>query len=223
MFPANTLAPFLPACGTVREGLALEWHMALDPLALRQTFAKQTGPCTLVTWSLGALAALRLALDPPPCLRALVLLGATARLPADPRSGYPGVPPATLAAMRRRLRRDPSGLFAAFHALCASPLTPVPAETAAFVAGALAQDQELADRGLVALATLDLRDLAASVLLPTTLVHGEEDAVVPLAQARLLAAALPHATLVAVPGGGHLPTAETARALAAATGKATRA
>lgn len=41
---------------------------------------------------------------------------------------------------------------------------------------------------------------------PTLLLHGEADAIVPLAAARALAAALPDATLHVLPGAGHVPT-----------------
>jgi pimeloyl-ACP methyl ester carboxylesterase len=47
--------------------------------------------------------------------------------------------------------------------------------------------------------------------LPTLLVWGEEDRVVPLESARRLAADLPQATLVTLPGVGHLPPEEAPR------------
>ena len=38
------------------------------------------------------------------------------------------------------------------------------------------------------------------------IIHGERDVIVPLEQARALAAALPHATLSVIAGAGHVPT-----------------
>lgn len=46
-------------------------------------------------------------------------------------------------------------------------------------------------------------DRAPHVRIPTLIIHGEADAVVPIAQARELAAALPGSRLIAVPGAGH--------------------
>jgi pimeloyl-ACP methyl ester carboxylesterase len=46
----------------------------------------------------------------------------------------------------------------------------------------------------------------ASIAVPTVLVHGEKDLVVPVEFARLLAQSIPGAKLVELPGGGHVPT-----------------
>lgn len=43
---------------------------------------------------------------------------------------------------------------------------------------------------------------------PTVVVHGEEDATIPVAEAEAMAAALPIARLVRLPGTGHLPPLE---------------
>jgi pimeloyl-ACP methyl ester carboxylesterase len=43
---------------------------------------------------------------------------------------------------------------------------------------------------------------------PTLIVHGAEDQLIPLAEAEAMAAALPQAKLVVVPGAGHLPNLE---------------
>ncbi|PRY17419.1 alpha/beta fold hydrolase [Kineococcus rhizosphaerae] len=48
----------------------------------------------------------------------------------------------------------------------------------------------------------------AAITVPVTLVHGEADRVVPLAHARRLAALIPGADLVTVPGAGHLSVLE---------------
>jgi len=54
----------------------------------------------------------------------------------------------------------------------------------------------------------DSRDLLAGLDLPTLVVHGADDAVMPLAEARALALTLPRAELFEVPGAGHTPTLE---------------
>jgi 3-oxoadipate enol-lactonase len=53
-------------------------------------------------------------------------------------------------------------------------------------------------------ATPALRGIAV----PTLVVHGEDDAVIPLAEARSLAAAIPGARLEVLPEAGHLPNLE---------------
>jgi pimeloyl-ACP methyl ester carboxylesterase len=44
------------------------------------------------------------------------------------------------------------------------------------------------------------------IAVPTLLIHGEDDAIVPVALGRAVAAAIPGAEIVVLPGVGHLPT-----------------
>ncbi len=92
------------------------------PWAETETAARRPrpgGPRIALAHSLGALAALSAALEQPARFDALILLAATARLPAD--TGYPGADPRACQAMRVRLRRDPSGLMRDFTALACAP------------------------------------------------------------------------------------------------------
>lgn len=57
---------------------------------------------------------------------------------------------------------------------------------------------------------------AASVKVPTTLILGERDMMTPLKAGKALAAAIPHAKTVVVPGAGHMIMAERPDALLAA-------
>lgn len=57
---------------------------------------------------------------------------------------------------------------------------------------------------------------AASVKVPTTLILGERDVMTPLKAGKALAAAIPHAKTVVVPGAGHMIMAERPDALLAA-------
>jgi len=83
---------------------------------------------------------------------------------------------------------------------------------------ALAQD---ADRLVAALAAMrdrpDARPLLPGIAVPALVVRGEEDAVVPLEEAKAVADALPQGELVRLAGTGHLPPLEwpeeTARVL----------
>lgn len=83
---------------------------------------------------------------------------------------------------------------------------------------ALAQDT---GRLVAALAAMrdrpDARPLLPGISVPALVVRGEEDAVVPLEEAKTVAGALPHGELVRLAGTGHLPPLEwpeeTARVL----------
>lgn len=63
--------------------------------------------------------------------------------------------------------------------------------------------------------TFDRASFAASVRAPVVIIHGEDDAIAPVQDARDIAAAAPHAQLLTLPDAGHysLWTAEPARAM----------
>lgn len=52
----------------------------------------------------------------------------------------------------------------------------------------------------------DIRPLLGDIRLPALVLHGDADAIIPLDEARKLAAALPDARLVVLEGAGHVPT-----------------
>jgi pimeloyl-ACP methyl ester carboxylesterase len=52
----------------------------------------------------------------------------------------------------------------------------------------------------------DLRGELPKISQPTLVIHGDADVIVPIARGRELAAALPNARLVVLPGAGHVPT-----------------
>ncbi len=193
----------------------LAWTLALDPAELAATVQRIPGTCWIVGWSLGAQAALRLALDPPSNLKRLVLLGATARLASA--SDYEGVAGSRLRAMRRRLIHDPEGLLGDFFSLCHAPHEPPPGARERWLAQALQTPLDVADAGLSLLAGADLRTELDRIRIPTTLLHGEADAVVPVAQARYLADHLPEGRLRALPRIGHWPAPALLRRAASST------
>jgi pimeloyl-ACP methyl ester carboxylesterase len=49
-------------------------------------------------------------------------------------------------------------------------------------------------------------DRLAAVAVPTLVIHGSDDKIVPLEGGRALAAGIPNSTLVIVEGAGHVPT-----------------
>ena len=54
--------------------------------------------------------------------------------------------------------------------------------------------------------SIDLRADLPRITQPTLILHGELDALVPVAAARELADTLPNAKLIVLPGAGHVPT-----------------
>ncbi|MEV6840477.1 3-oxoadipate enol-lactonase [Streptomyces sp. NPDC051133] len=67
-----------------------------------------------------------------------------------------------------------------------------------------------------ALAAFDLRDRLGDIAVPTLLVAGRQDPATPPAHLRQIADAVPHATLVELPGASHLAPAQCPRAVLSA-------
>jgi pimeloyl-[acyl-carrier protein] methyl ester esterase len=161
----------------------------------------------LCGWSLGALVAMRWALDRPARIRRVALIAATPRFPAG-ESWAAGSALGDLEAFAHALHVDYRGTLERFIALQAMG-SPAPRKVVADfrrrLAHAAAPDTEALDAGLRILATTDLRSEVDRLAQPTLLLHGERDAVVPAAAGEWLARALPDGRLKVVPAAGHGP------------------
>jgi pimeloyl-ACP methyl ester carboxylesterase len=156
------------------------------------------GPAHLVGLSLGACVALRLALGAPGRVRSLTLVNPFARL----RPGGPG----GLATLALRLLLLGTAPMRTVAAHVAGRLFPWPEQHELYEA-ALASlsgtSRAAYVASLLALARFDARGQVAAIRQPTLVVVGDRDTSVPLAAKLALAAAIPRARLVVVPGSGH--------------------
>ncbi|EGJ49339.1 alpha/beta fold hydrolase [Desulfocurvibacter africanus] len=179
----------------------LGWIEALrDESAIAAALSSRSEPWLLVGWSLGALLALRAALKLPALLRGLVLVSGTARMCAD--QGYPGADPRALRAMRARLSRDPERVLSDFAGACLAP-DGDEALRAHYLDQARRFSAAELTQGLDALARLNLRAQAATLAVPTLLIHGKRDAIIPVESARALAEQAPGASLEILEHRGH--------------------
>lgn len=163
------------------------------------------GPVDLIGASLGAPVAVAWAAAHPGTVRRLVLYGGWA-------SGAALSPPSA--------RDHLLGLVEAHWGLGSDVLTEVfapdarPSARLAF--GRYQRDASTAAmaRSLLALSyELDVTGLLARVTAPTLVLHRGHDRAAPVAQAEALAAGIPDARLVVLPGRSHLPWAGDAEAL----------
>jgi pimeloyl-[acyl-carrier protein] methyl ester esterase len=183
------------------EALSADLAAAAEALELSRAI--------LLGWSLGAQVALA-ALAGQPALRArvagLVLLGATPRFTEG--DGWPhGQPARAVEGLALRVRRQPARAYGRFLDDCFAPgeldeaglarLEPLRRAPAPHPGCALA--------GLDLLGATDLRPLLPRLDVPTLVIHGEADAICPPGAGRHLAAAIPGARLLALPGAGHAP------------------
>jgi pimeloyl-[acyl-carrier protein] methyl ester esterase len=170
------------------------------PQAIERALERISGTCVLMGWSLGALLALRTALEFPERVDRLVLVSGTARMPEA--EGYAGTDPRVLRAMRSRLTRDAGRVLSEFADLCAEPDGDAAVRSDYFEM-AHTQSREALSAGLEALASLDFRGRLTEISVPVLLIHGSEDKVIPLSQTEALTAHLPDARLEVLVGRGH--------------------
>ena len=157
-------------------------------------------------WSLGGMLALAAAARHPGRFGGLALVGSTTRFVQD--DGWPAAqPPELLDTFRRAIAGDARSTLTRFVMLfnqgdtrgraVARALTPLLADGLPATATLL--------RGLGWLADADLRDLLAGLRLPTLLLHGDQDPLMPYAAAEALAARIPGARLEGFAGCAHAP------------------
>jgi pimeloyl-[acyl-carrier protein] methyl ester esterase len=161
----------------------------------------------LCGWSLGAMLALQAAALAPRRLAGLILVGGTPSF--TQRAGWPhGQPPSLLDSFGNAVRSDAAGTLQRFVAL----LNQGDAQARAL---SRAMSRQLAAARLPVTATLltglgwlrdvDLRQRVAAIAVPTLLVHGENDPLMPLAAARWLHEQLPESRLQVISGAAHAP------------------
>jgi pimeloyl-[acyl-carrier protein] methyl ester esterase len=162
---------------------------------------------TVIGWSLGALLALELARTRPERVERLILLGATPCFVSAPDWPH-GLDAAIVASFTDGYFNQPAQTLRRFLALQTlgepSGRQLLPRLEAAAVSHGKHPLPMLAD-GLKILAESDLRLHFAEIRQPVHLVHGSDDALMPVEAARWFAAALPRASLTEYEYCGHAP------------------
>ncbi len=173
--------------------------------AVAQIGARLPSSCALAGWSIGAQLALAVAARYPDKVNKLLLVAGTASFVQ--REGWPhAMPSGTLAEFTAAISADPAGMLPRFVGgfnrgdTYAKEVTRRILETA----DALPPNDVLAD-GLAWLRDVDLRATAAQIKVPTRLIHGAADPLMPLAAAEALTALIPGAQLQSMPGCAHAP------------------
>ncbi|WP_374690240.1 alpha/beta fold hydrolase [Accumulibacter sp.] len=164
-------------------------------------------PVTLCGWSLGGLLALRAALLAPQQVSGLILIGTTPCFVQRP--DWPAAQPATLlAGFADSVGKRPAETLQRFVALLCQGDSQARTLTRTLLAQ-LRNDPLPAlpalQRGLEWLRDSDLRPLLPGIRCRSLLLHGDSDALNPLAAAGWLARALPDSHLEVFPATGHAP------------------
>lgn len=190
----------LPGHGYSREqGLG-----DLDSIA-QDVVARLPSEYSLAGWSLGGQVAMRIALQSPP--RHLVLIATTPCFVA--RTDWPAaMRPEVLADFAQRLGSDYRATLNNFLALqvlhdSAARATLRQLTQTLFLRGEPHPD--VLGKGLALLAQTDLRDDVPHLSVPTLVLHGDRDALTPVAAGRWLGGNISGAEYIEMSGAAHAP------------------
>lgn len=206
-------APELPGYGAHSAGSA----DSLEQIAVVMARAAPSR-CHVVGWSLGGQVALAWARREPRQVERLALIATTpcfARRPDWPHA----VAPELLAEFRSAVGSDKDGALQRFVSLQAkgdeNARLVLRRLRDGLVAGGETARPAL-ERGLQILLEGDLRESLGAIRQPTLVIHGDRDAVVPLAAGEYLSRRLPAARLLALRGAAHAPFLSDPTGVAAA-------
>jgi len=160
----------------------------------------------LLGWSLGAIAALEIASEMPEHLDSMVLISPTARFTQDRMSGYrSGWSAKVLDRMIKKLALEGKETVESFRENLLSE-----SDRIKMTQGILEDQPPQADYklrlGLEYLKEADLRERICRIKVPTLMVHGEEDEIVPSEASKYMAERNPDCfKLRTIEGCGHIP------------------
>ena len=191
----HCLAPDLPGYGASSAtatidlaALAEDYIDWLDALGLEKV--------TLLGWSLGGMIAQELAARSPQRIERLILLSTTPCFVSTPDWPH-GLTDTTVRALARDFKRSPTPTLANFWSLQFQGECPPPPPLRVDVETATALG------GLELLRRVDLRNKLSAITLPTLVLHGSADIIIPIGAGRFLSDALPQAHFHEFSGCGH--------------------
>lgn len=188
----------------------------VDAISLRKLdIAQADAPRIGIGWSAGAIALIETEIRQPGTFTKLVLISATSCFCRT--SGYRcGFPERSLEAMIADLSSEPETVLSAFFMNAAFPLSISADALSAKVDSAMQIGVARLLDGLRYLKSTDLREGLARVNIPTLLLHGESDRIIPCDASRFLEKHLPRSRRVTYEDIGHDLLAQTGpRAIAA--------
>ena len=163
--------------------------------------------CILCGWSLGSQLAMQAAVLRPGHFSRLILVGSTPRF--TQADDWPHAQtPALLDAFETAVGKDPGATLKRFIALLNQGDTQARAIARSLAHGLSAgklPDAVTLVQGLGWLRDVDLRQKLAAIAVPTLMIHGENDPLMPLPAAQWLKDELPHARLESFAGAAHAP------------------
>ncbi|MCB0346031.1 MAG: alpha/beta fold hydrolase [Bdellovibrionales bacterium] len=185
----------------------LGWESGSDGLVANaadrlQKHISNGKPRILLAWSTGAMIALETASRCPQNICGLVILAGTPSFIS--REGFKhGTEPAQLRALRMQLKRDRQSALRSFYRTVLRPGSGHESLMEFWMSASVGIPEQSLAAGLHYLETFDARAAATEIRVPTLILHGANDEVVPCAAGAELAGLIPRAKFVEFKGLGH--------------------
>lgn len=165
-------------------------------------------PGIIVGWSLGGIIAMQLALKYPEKIKGLVLVSTTPSFCS--RTGWThGCDQATFDAFESGIQENSAKTMGRFFMLMLQGDAIDRRDYNQIARSAIDKDhppsQATLEKGLHHLATTDLRETVSSISVPTLVMHGAKDAIIPVDAGAWLAETVPQATWKCFETCGHAP------------------
>lgn len=146
---------------------------------LVKMIAKPGGQTFIAGWSLGGMIALETASYRPDLVAGMILISSTAKFITGD-NWTSDVPPGVLRAMSRKFKRDPRAVLETFFQNVALPFTETKETISLKFKKASAMNPLVLSAGLEYLFSADLRSVASKLNIPALIIHGKEDAIIPM-------------------------------------------
>ena len=173
--------------------------------ALAAALSRQfEGPLIVCGWSLGAQIAIHWALAEPQRVTRLILVGGSPRFVASD-DWRCGVSAQLFTEFGAQLALDYAKTITRFLTLQADAGDRATLRELRGVLTHLQPSPKALRQGLDILLHEDLRERIAALAMPTLVIHGERDMLVPRCAAEFLAEHIPHAELAGIADAGHAP------------------
>lgn len=183
-------------------------------MGLHNLLATFGGSVGVIGWSMGGIVTLETAREYPGLLQRLVIISGTARFSAG-NDEPPGVSASVLRAMALGLRRTPDNVLAAYDDKVYAPQSVSMAEAAVRALDIVQLNRDELLQGLDYLQRTDMRKCLNQLAIPTLVVHGQEDCIVPWQAGEWLSRALAVSQWHCYEGLGHALPIQAAPRLAA--------
>jgi pimeloyl-ACP methyl ester carboxylesterase len=163
---------------------------------------KESGPCLLVGWSTGGMIALEAALHLSDKVKGLILISTAARFSSDDDYRH-GTAPSVVRTMTRGVMREPERTLTDFFERAHEPFSEDAGLIREEVDAALSIGSEGLLAGLKYLLERDLRALLGSINIPSVVLHGKEDAIIPWQAGKFLSDNIQNSSFRLIDGIGH--------------------